>query len=97
MSQFDVYPHPDPASRRATPFLLDVQNNPINGLATRLVVPLRAANLVAQPLRDLNPVFEIAGKAVVLDTPALATWTSWRSAVLLLCCQSSQQIDFGMV
>lgn len=72
MARFDVYLHPDAAARRVTPFLLDVQNNHISGLATRVVVPLRAASQVAQPLRDLNPVFEIAGKAVVLDTPALA-------------------------
>lgn len=72
MARFDVYQHPDAALRRNTPFLLDVQNNHISGIATRVVVPLRTANQVAQPMRDLNPVFEVAGKRVVLDTAALA-------------------------
>lgn len=72
MPRFDVYQHPDADLRRTTPFLLDVQNNHINGLATRVVVPLRAANRVGLPMRDLNPVFEVGGRKVVLDTAALA-------------------------
>lgn len=72
MARFDVYPHPDAALRRNTPFLLDVQNSHISGLATRVVVPLRTASLVGQPMRDLNPAFDVAGKKVVLDTAALA-------------------------
>ncbi len=72
MARFDVYPHPDADLRRTTPYLLDVQNNHISRVATRVVVPLRSANFVTQPMRDLNPTFEIAGKQVVLDTTALA-------------------------
>jgi toxin CcdB len=72
MARFDVYPHPDAVLRKKTPYLLDVQNNHISRIATRVVVPLRAANLFTQPMRDLNPTFEIAGKRVVLDTAALA-------------------------
>ena len=72
MPRFDVYQHPDAASRKLTPFLLDVQNSHISGIATRVVVPLRTAGLVALPMRDLNPVLDVAGKKVVLDTTALA-------------------------
>ncbi len=72
MARFDVFPHPDAVLRKKTPYLLDVQNNHISRIATRVVVPLRAANLFTQPMRDLNPTFEIAGKRVVLDTAALA-------------------------
>lgn len=72
MARFDVYQHPDAAMRRTTPFLLDVQNTHISVLATRVVVPFRLASLVPQPLRDLNLVFDVAGRQVVLDTPALA-------------------------
>ena len=72
MARFDVYPHPDPVLRRTTPYLLDVQNNHISRIATRVVVPLRPASLFTQPMRDLNPTFEVAGKQVVLDTAALA-------------------------
>jgi toxin CcdB len=72
MARFDVYPHPDPVLRKKTPYLLDVQNNHISRIATRVVVPMRPASLFSQPMRDLNPTFEIAGKQLVLDTAALA-------------------------
>lgn len=70
--RFDVYPHPDADLRRTTPYLLDVQNSHISRIASRVVVPLRAANFFTLPMRDLNPTFEIAGQQVVLDTAALA-------------------------
>lgn len=73
MARFDVYPHPDPALRKRTPYLLDVQNTHINRIATRVVIPLRLAHDFALRMRDLNPVFDVGGKALVLDTAALAT------------------------
>lgn len=72
MARFDVYRHPDAKLRATTPFLLDVQNEHISGLQTRVVVPLRRAERVPVPLGDLNPVLDIEGEAVVLDTAALA-------------------------
>ena len=72
MARFDVYAHPDAVLRKKTPYLLDVQNNHISRIATRVVVPLRSANHFTQPMRDLNPPFEIAGNQVVLDTSAIA-------------------------
>ena len=39
MARFDVYPHPDAAMRAVTPFLLDVQNNFIDQLQSRIVIP----------------------------------------------------------
>jgi toxin CcdB len=74
MARFDVYPHPDSSLRRATPFLLDVQNSHISGLATRIVVPLRPASAFPLRLRDLNPILEIAGREVVADVAALAAF-----------------------
>ena len=72
MARFDVYPHPDTLARKSTPFLLDVQNEYIDSLESRIVIPLRAAALYKTRLRDLNPAFEILGKQVVLDTAAMA-------------------------
>jgi toxin CcdB len=74
MARFDVYPHPDAAMRAVTPFLLDVQNNFIDQLQSRVVVPLRAAAAFGPTMRDLNPLFTISSKAVVLDTAALAAF-----------------------
>jgi toxin CcdB len=74
MARYDVYPHPDSALRRNTPFLLDVQNSHIAGLATRVVVPLRIAAGLPLRMRDLNPVFQVSGREVVADTAALAAF-----------------------
>lgn len=74
MARYDVYAHPDATLRKITPFLLDVQNDYINTLESRVVIPMRPAALYPHPMRDLNPVFEVGGKAVVLDTAALAAF-----------------------
>lgn len=74
MARFDVYSHPDSSLRKATPFLLDVQNSHISGLATRVVVPLRLAADLPLRMRDLNPVFQVSGREVVADTAALAAF-----------------------
>ena len=72
MARFDVFPHPDTTKRGVTPFLLDVQNNFIDKLQSRVVIPLRAAAVFGPTMRDLNPLFTISGQAVVLDTAAIA-------------------------
>lgn len=94
MARFDIYPHPDAVLRKKTPYLLDVQNNHISRIATRVVIPLRAANLFTQPMRDLNPAFDVAGKQVVLDTAALAAVPSaeLKKPVLNLASQSAAVI-----
>ncbi|MDB5858920.1 MAG: CcdB-like toxin protein [Ramlibacter sp.] len=74
MARFDVFSHPDATLRRSTPFLLDVQNSHISGLATRIVVPLRPAAAFTLRARDLNPAFEVGGREVVADTAALGAF-----------------------
>ncbi|MFT3719869.1 CcdB family protein [Pseudorhodoferax sp.] len=74
MARFDVFRHPDAQLRESTPYLLDIQNDYISSLDTRVVLPLRAARLSGPPMRDLNPCFDIDGDAVVLDTPAIAAF-----------------------
>lgn len=74
MARFDVYPHPDTAMQAVTPFLLDVQNNFIDQLQSRVVIPLRLATSFGPTMRDLNPLFTISGQSVVLDTAALAAF-----------------------
>ena len=72
MARFDVYRNPRKESAHAIPFLLDVQSDLLDGLESRVVVPLRAANAVKRPVTRLNPVFQVAGVEVVMDTPQLA-------------------------
>ena len=77
MARFDVYAHPDAVLRKKTPYLLDVQNEHLARIATRVVVPLRSAHQFDRPAHGLNPVFEIAGHQVVLDTAALAAFPAY--------------------
>jgi toxin CcdB len=78
MARFDVYPHPDANMRAVTPFLLDVQNDFINQLQSRIVIPMRTAAAFGPTMRDLNPLFTISGQSVVLDTAALAAFPASR-------------------
>ncbi|HEY2978781.1 MAG TPA: CcdB family protein [Burkholderiaceae bacterium] len=71
MARFDVYANPEAAERKHTPYLLDVQNDYIDTLATRVVIPLRREASFGPPARNLNPVVMVASDRVVLDTAAL--------------------------
>ena len=73
MARFDVYQNSGPLAT-STPYLLDVQCALLDGLDTRVVIPLRrvdkfpAVNLA----KDLTPVFDIEGVSCILETPKLA-------------------------
>ena len=71
MARFDVYANPAAAERKHTPYLLDVQNDYIDSLPTRIVVPLRREAVFGKRARNLNPAFTIGADKVVLDTAAL--------------------------
>ena len=71
MPRFAVYANPDADERRQTPYFVDVQNDYIDGLDTRVVIPLRHEAAFGPRARDLHPLLEVAGKAVVLDTAAI--------------------------
>jgi len=95
MARFDVYRHPDAALRKSTPYLIDLQNNYISGLDTRVVIPLRLAKLFGPPMRDLNPSFDVDGTEVILDTAALAAipTAELRIPVANLQAQSERIVD----
>src|SRR5437764_13702453 len=69
MTQFTVYKN----TRAAIPFLLDIQNELLNGLETRVVVPLHPASaLKGKVLKTLTPLLVIEGESFVMLTPQLA-------------------------
>lgn len=72
MAQFDVFANPNSATAASIPYLLDVQNDLLEHLATRVVVPLYAESVLPQPIQHLNPVFQLDGEALVLVTQELA-------------------------
>ena len=72
MAQFDVYLNPNPDTSASIPFLLDVQAELLDMLATRVVVPLVLAEEMGIAAKNLNPQFKIKGVAVVMSTAELA-------------------------
>ena len=73
MPRFDVYCNSGEQAE-VTPYLLDVQSDLLQGLDTRIVVPLRRRDhfpIVNLPA-NLTPTFEIEGVECLLETPKLA-------------------------
>ena len=72
MAQFDVYLNPNADTSKAIPYLLDVQADLLDRLATRVVVPLILAEEMGLVAKHLNPQFKVKGTAVVMSTAELA-------------------------
>lgn len=73
MARFDVYENPG-KHPGTTPYLLDVQSDLLDGLDTRMVVPLRHLEHFKniQLPRLLTPVFTVEGQEFLLETPKMA-------------------------
>lgn len=69
MAQFDVYENLNTRTKDEIPYLLDIQNDILKNLSTRVVVPLV---LKMKPAKILNPLFEINGSPVTMSTAELA-------------------------
>lgn len=68
MAQFHVHRNLDRASRERFPFLLDVQSDLLESLATRVVVPLGEIDPGRPAVTGLMPVFEVDGRPMVMRT-----------------------------
>ena len=71
MARFEVFANPDLSERLHTPYFVDVQNDYIAGLETRVVIPLRTEASFGRRARHLNPLVSVADQALVLDTATL--------------------------
>lgn len=67
MARFDIFDNRDGAG-----YLLDVQSDLLNGLNTRVVVPLLPKSSAPSPAQRLNPVFSIEGLEFVMATQYMA-------------------------
>jgi toxin CcdB len=72
MARFDVYRNPNPGSKDRIPYLLDIQANLLEGLATRLVVPLIAASELGPAIERLNPTLRVGSRNYVMATAEMA-------------------------
>ena len=71
MARFDVYTNPDAGERKLVPYLLDVQNDFLRAMDTRVVIPLWSASAFRMRIRDLNPELTIDQNTVVMDTASV--------------------------
>jgi len=72
MAQFDVHQNPNPATREAIPFLIDIQSDFLSDLGTRIVAPLVRARIFGKPIKRLNIEIRVRGQLLVLSTAELA-------------------------
>lgn len=72
MARFDVYENPNPATKAEVPYLLDVQADLLDNLATRVVVPLIKLSAMGKAAQHLNPQFTINTEKLVMSTAELA-------------------------
>ncbi len=72
MARFDVYPNPG-RHAATTPYLLDVQSDLLDGLDSRMVIPLRGLAHFAKVRlpRRLTPVLTVEGREFLLETPKM--------------------------
>ena len=72
MAQFDLYENQNQETNQEIPYLLDVQAELLDNLATRVVVPLITVSAMGKAVKHLNPQFEIRRAAVFMSTAELA-------------------------
>ena len=73
MAAFTVYANPDSKSQKAIPFLLDIQNDLLSALETRVVVPLYLKKGTrTPPISRLTPLLTFQNKMLVAMVPELA-------------------------
>ena len=77
MARFDVYANAG-SHAATTPYLLDVQNDLLDGLGSRMVIPLRSIKHFPKVKLSsrLTPVFTIESEEFLLETPKMGAVAS---------------------
>lgn len=70
MAQFDVYKNENPLTNKTVPFLLDIQNDILKSLKTRVVIPLCVNYKV---INGLTKEFTIENQKVAMITNQMGT------------------------
>jgi toxin CcdB len=74
MARYDIYPNPSVTGRKIAPYVIDVQNQYVRNLITRLVIPIRPLNRLQYEgeLGKLLPPVTIDSQPYFLDVPAMS-------------------------
>ena len=74
MAQFDVYENPSKKSKAYYPYLVDVQNNYISDLDTRIVIPLgKATYFEDEIMTKLQIKIAYEDEELILMTPQISS------------------------
>lgn len=77
MAQFDVYKNPSNATRKAYPYILELQNGIVSEIATRIVVPLADYDVMSnEEFKGLTPKVSYDGKDLLILIPQIASMSS---------------------
>ncbi len=87
MARFDLYPNPS----NGRGYVLDVQSDLLEGLNTRMVVPLMVTAHAPIAAKRLNPVFDIDGHSHVMVTQFMAAVPS--AALGAVCGNLAKEAD----
>ena len=64
MAQFDVYPNPSSSAQHGMPYVVVVQSDLLEALATRLVIPLASHDFSDKTPEKLCPVITVKGQTL---------------------------------
>ncbi len=64
MAQFDVYPNPSSSAQHGIPYVVVVQSDLLESLATRLVIPLASHDFADKTPEKLCPVIMVKGQTL---------------------------------
>jgi toxin CcdB len=74
MAQFDVYTNPSKHTKKAYPYILDIQHELISDIATRMVVPLGdAKQLRNEELKGLTPKVKFEDNNLLILIPQISS------------------------
>ena len=74
MSQFSVYENKDKATKKTYPYFLNVQNDLLDELNSRVVIPFSTTGSIKhRDAKKLCPIIQIKGKGFVLLTHQITT------------------------
>jgi toxin CcdB len=62
MAQYDVFPNPSRSGADGIPYVVVIQSDLLDALATRLTVPLAELNFVGKVPTALCPVITVSGR-----------------------------------
>jgi toxin CcdB len=62
MAQYDVYPNPSASASQGVPFVVVIQSDLLDALATRLSIPLATVAFTGKVPRPLCPVITVSGQ-----------------------------------